>query len=951
MKILEKKISRKNKGLGNYIGFICIIQIFILIFVSMGVASAADVTYTPYSSSDGNMEIPSSGVRLTTSIVGDIDADGIDDFVIAQRLVKPAIVWYKKESGNTWKKYPVEPEAMDLDVGNALYDVDKDGDLDIIMFSNPSLPGTEGEAWWWENPGTSNGAVYSATSWTKHLIKITGYKGQHDAKFGDFDGDGQDELAWIGRASDSKIYVAEIPADPKTLWTDITVIHTFPKIVEGMSTADIDLDGKIDIVSGGGWFKHNGATSYTFNQIGLESDRSAYESRISVGQIVREKVSGADRPEVVFAAGDFSGSVAWYEWSGIEELWTRHRLNEEGIDVVHGHSLAMGDLDTDGDLDIFVAEMTNWSTNTNPDSKMTLYKNNGDKTFTTVSFPTGINNHESKLGDFNGDGRLDILSKSYADLGPLSIPPAPPAELIVWLQTGGGTFGVNSWAYKEIDSIRASYKGSPTSAYFFGLDFADMNNDGYKDIVSGRYYYQNPGSNMMGTWIRTTFDNNVDAILVTNIDGDANADVIALGLGSYTSNPGVYWLEKNEGTGPSGWKETKVLSTINIPASPEYNSQGFRKAQIIPGGREEIVIAAGNPGRLYYITIPANPATTPWPSTSVKLISNSFNGQGVAVGDIDKDGYLDVAGVKADKKTVTWWKNPGNGGSGWVAHTVGYATPIGTIAGTGSDGPDRVEIADLNGDGRLDIILTDEVFRGTVVQSNRAESRTYWFAQPVNPTLTWGSSKEIVKQQSTNSLDVADVDFDGDMDVVTGEHKGNKELKIWTNNGKGIFTGNVISTGKENHNGGQLVDLDGDGDLDIVSITWNDNYLITGGLMHMWRNDNTFEVGSNNSTAIIVTQPADSIVVDGSSATFNVNATGQLPLSYQWQNNDVNITDAINDSYTISSVNMSDNGSTYRVVVTNPIGSVNSALASLTVVPEQLAKQIVLLDLTYTHNV
>ena len=124
--------------------------------------------------------------------------------------------------------------------------------------------------------------------------------------------------------------------------------------------------------------------------------------------------------------------------------------------------------------------------------------------------------------------------------------------------------------------------------------------------------------------------------------------------------------------------------------------------------------------------------------------------------------------------------------------------------------------------------------------------------------MTWGSSKEIVKQQSTNSLDVADVDFDGDMDVVTGEHKGDKELKIWTNNGKGIFTGNVISTGKENHNGGQLVDLDGDGDLDIVSITWNDNYLTTGGLMHMWRNDNFF-----GSSPIIGINPLNNIANPG----------------------------------------------------------------------------------------
>jgi len=100
------------------------------------------------------------------------------------------------------------------------------------------------------------------------------------------------------------------------------------------------------------------------------------------------------------------------------------------------------------------------------------------------------------------------------------------------------------------------------------------------------------------------------------------------------------------------------------------------------------------------------------------------------------------------------------------------------------------------------------------------------------------------------------------------------------------------------------------------------------------------------SPPIIVTQPAARIIVNGSSATFNVSATGQLPLSYQWQKNNVNISGAINASYTISPVNLSNDGSTYRVVVTNTLGHINSNTAKLTVLPEQL----VMLDLTYTFN-
>ena len=100
---------------------------------------------------------------------------------------------------------------------------------------------------------------------------------------------------------------------------------------------------------------------------------------------------------------------------------------------------------------------------------------------------------------------------------------------------------------------------------------------------------------------------------------------------------------------------------------------------------------------------------------------------------------------------------------------------------------------------------------------------------------------------------------------------------------------------------------------------------------------------------IIVKQPVESTVVPGVSSTFSVSATGQVPLSYQWQKNGVNINGAINESYTTTPAHESDNGSIYRVVVTNPKGSVTSNPVKLTVILPNL-NQIVFLDVTHTHN-
>jgi hypothetical protein len=83
----------------------------------------------------------------------------------------------------------------------------------------------------------------------------------------------------------------------------------------------------------------------------------------------------------------------------------------------------------------------------------------------------------------------------------------------------------------------------------------------------------------------------------------------------------------------------------------------------------------------------------------------------------------------------------------------------------------------------------------------------------------------------------------------------------------------------------------------------------------------------------ITTQPASQAVTVGQTATFSVVATGTAPLSYQWQKNTANIPSATSASYTTPATVSGDNGSSFRVVVTNPVTSINSNAATLTVNP------------------
>jgi hypothetical protein len=81
----------------------------------------------------------------------------------------------------------------------------------------------------------------------------------------------------------------------------------------------------------------------------------------------------------------------------------------------------------------------------------------------------------------------------------------------------------------------------------------------------------------------------------------------------------------------------------------------------------------------------------------------------------------------------------------------------------------------------------------------------------------------------------------------------------------------------------------------------------------------------------ITTQPADQHVVVGAVATFSVLASGTAPLSYQWRKGATPISGATAASYSTPPVVLTDQGSIYQVVVSNPAGSVTSASATLNV--------------------
>jgi hypothetical protein len=94
-------------------------------------------------------------------------------------------------------------------------------------------------------------------------------------------------------------------------------------------------------------------------------------------------------------------------------------------------------------------------------------------------------------------------------------------------------------------------------------------------------------------------------------------------------------------------------------------------------------------------------------------------------------------------------------------------------------------------------------------------------------------------------------------------------------------------------------------------------------------------------------QPSSQTITLGQSAIFSVTVTGTAPLTYQWQKNNANISGATTSTYTTPATVSGDTGATFRVIVTNPVISITSNSATLTVNPVVTSAGT---DVTTYHN-
>lgn len=430
------------------------ITILFLLVILPGVPAMAqeNITWQYFSTEKGDLEVPNGSAQQTSCATFDVDNDGINDFLVTERVVAPSVVWYRR-NGEKWDRYILDRDHLRIEAGSAFWDIDGDGDLDPVFGGEWE----SNELWWWENPFPH---YDPATPWKRHTIKKSGMGKHHDQMFVDFDGDGRMELVfWNQRAN--TLFWADIPGNPRGVeeW-EFKPVYTYSSDGEmqpygempgwkntneheGLAKADIDLDGVMDIVGAGWWFKYLGEGRFQSNVV----DAAYSFSRSAAGQLI-----GGGRPEIVLVVGDGLAPMFLYTW--VEGTWERRELLPA---VDNGHSLELVDFNGDGHLDIFNAEMR-FSEDHNPKSKCRVLLGDGKGNFTDYVINEGYSHHESRMADLDGDGDLDVLAKPYAHRAP---------GIDIWLQNGTG----------EQVSKRAGSFRQP-----FGLQLYSMRFEFQKDV-------------------------------------------------------------------------------------------------------------------------------------------------------------------------------------------------------------------------------------------------------------------------------------------------------------------------------------------------------------------------------------------------------------------------------------------------------------------------------------
>jgi hypothetical protein len=535
---------------------------------------------------------------------------------------------------------------------------------------------------------------------------------------------------------------------------------------EGLAISDIDDDGFPDAVLNG---------TYYLNP-GRGDERAWTEVRFSdswewphVYADVAD-MNGDGREDIVHTPAELEGQsyrISWFERPAVlGQPWPEHVIDPQ-VEAVH-HFVGASDFDRDGDVDVASAEMHQGQ---DPD-EVKVYLNDGTGLGWTKQVISTRGSHSMQVVDLDRDGDDDLVGANWSG----------EYQAVEIYENTACEPSWNTWKRHVIDDAR------PWTAIF--VTSADVDADGLPDVLAGGWWYRNPGQ-AGGGWARHAFGGDAaNLAAVFDVDSDGAIDVVATGWKGDGPGADLVWCE-NQGDGTFRVHD-------NLQAGPGDFLQGVAVGHFSvtdPGAAQIALSWHGAGAGIQLLTVPERPEQTAW---SMQTISDFSQDEALSTADIDGDGDTDLV------LGTSWLRNEGDG---WSRHDMCRDCPA----------PDRNVVVDVDGDGRLDVVVGFE--------SISKPGPLSWFQSTEDPTAPWIEHR-IAEPVGPMSVGAGDVDLDGDIDIVVGEHDlehpETARLLVYENvEGDGrVWNEHVAYTGDEHHDGAHLFDFDLDGDLDVVSVGW-----------------------------------------------------------------------------------------------------------------------------------
>ncbi|WP_026710762.1 FG-GAP repeat domain-containing protein [Flavobacterium filum] len=627
--------------------------------------------------------------------------------------------------------------------------------------------------------------------------------------------------------------------------------------VTSIVTSDLDNDGFKEVIVGSSnsnsiiFYKNiNGDIQYYQRQIIYENTQANFSSNY---EITCSDLDSDGLNDIIVVSG-FEDKLFWFKNLGNFNFSLSIIINST---IDNPRSIVSLDIDNDGDNDIIVGSFNH--------KNVSIFRNNGDGNFSnqeiiyTVS--SGIN--RLVLKDLDNNGFLDIIS-GQNDGG------------IFWVKNiNGSNFSTPNYITGSADNGTGFDFIDINNDSYFDIIFSSS----YQDNIK---YVLNLNGNIFST-NSIIIDNNISdpfQVKAVDFDYDGLLDVV---ISTYT-NDKIGWYKNNNGIFSSLLLITNnifnpkefVVEDINnddiyeiISSSYELNNSSRQKLSIFKKNdvgifKENIINFYFSNGRTAKIADLNNDGmndvisalgSVVWNKnlgnnvfSSQKLISSNIMTLSVhdlEISDINNDNFLDVICVNNFGLEV--YKNNGD-----ETFDLVLSLPLTIVAGD-------IEVVDINNDGNKDIILSYHYINTNLIKLVNSGNFNF---QPLENILSPLSGNSLYKIKcgdldndghidiviisneysrinwlkndgignfnnyliqnsiSLNNIDLADIDNDNDLDIISSSYSGNQNISLIKNNGNGTFLP-PINIDNELIKSLSISDINNDGYLDIVGFSTN----------------------------------------------------------------------------------------------------------------------------------